>query len=71
MTPQSIGAARETASRLIVLLPSRTKVPSPAVQSKMPQWGFAVVWVALALGLLVSSTHPPAPAPASDSWLHR
>jgi hypothetical protein len=74
LSPQAIGEARTTASRLILLLPSQVARPSetPAV-SKMalPKWVLvAVCCAAVALGLAFTmrpgSTPPNTMAPISD-----
>jgi hypothetical protein len=63
LAPQAIAEARDTASRLILLLPSQVQVPradnkaaaAPETKSAMPKWVLlAVFGIALVLGVSFS-----------------
>lgn len=68
LCPQALTDARQTASRLVLLLPTQSAPPSPGgrpatLLSAMPRWvPVALVVGALALGVMVNTmmTAPPA-----------
>jgi hypothetical protein len=76
LSPQALAGASATATRLIPLLPSPTKVNVvPAGWAAVPAWvPVAVVLGVMALGFAVSTfatTQDPAPAPVAAPVTHR
>jgi hypothetical protein len=82
LSPQALGDARKTASRLILLLPSQNSAAPVADRRPvgikwpaMPRWlPVALVLGAVALGILtnamMSSTTTPSPAPMGQAFDH-